>query len=90
MNKCDLVRLSGLSEELQNTLKGFEDIPIMEMSTITEEGVSEVKTEVCEKLLVYRIDSKVKAKKTESILNRLRVAVPTQRDEKERPPTIPG
>jgi len=40
--------------------------------------------------LAYRIENKIQAKKVDSILNRLHVALPKIRDEKERPPNIPG
>ncbi|MBO8666543.1 NOGCT domain-containing protein, partial [Staphylococcus aureus] len=39
--------------------------------------------------LAYRIENKIQAKKVDSILNRLHVAMPKTRDEKERPACIP-
>lgn len=44
----------------------------------------------CDTLLQYRIENKILAKKVDTMLNRLHVAVPQQRDDKERPPYIPG
>ena len=46
--------------------------------------------QACERLLAYRVEMKVKTKKVDGILNRLHVAMPAPRDEKARPPCIPG
>lgn len=47
-NKCDVKRVSELSEESQALFKEFEEegIPLVETSTVTEEGVMKLKTEV--------------------------------------------
>lgn len=66
MNKVDIVRLEELSPEKRNVLKPLEndkDVPVLEMSTVTDFGVMEVKTEACERLLAYRVDQKIKTKK---------------------------
>merc|ERR1719500_2225047 len=62
---------------------------ILEMSTITEEGVMEVKTAACDFLLQHRVEMKFKSKKVESVLNRLHVAEPVARDSKARPAFVP-
>ena len=59
------------------------------MSTVNEEGVMTVKTEACDQLLAQRVEVKMKSKKAKDVMNRLHVAMPTQRDQKERPPCIP-
>ncbi|CAD0251386.1 unnamed protein product [Spodoptera exigua] len=64
-------------------------VPVMRMSTITEEGVQEVKIEACERLLGHRVTEKMRTKKVDGILNRLHVAVPAPRDNKARPAVIP-
>ncbi|XP_032663676.1 nucleolar GTP-binding protein 1 [Odontomachus brunneus] len=92
MNKMDIIRLEELSPEKRNVLKPLENdknVPVLEMSTITDFGVMEVKTEACERLLAYRVDQKIKTKKVEGLLNRLHVAQPTKRDNKVRAPCIP-
>merc|ERR1719187_107838 len=61
----------------------------MEMSTVTEEGVMEVKTQACDILLQHRVEMKYKNKKVEGVLNRLHVAEPVARDNKNRPAFIP-
>jgi len=84
--------LNELSADRRKTIAHLEedkDITLMEMSTLTEVGVSEVKTEACERLLSYRVDQKMRTKKVDGILNRLHVATPKPRDDVERPACIP-
>ena len=90
MNKTDIVKFSDLPQEKQDLLKAIGDIPILEMSTMTDEGVMEVKMEACERLLQSRVEAKLKSRKSDNILEKLRVANPAPRDHKERPPCIPG
>nr|CAG4643795.1 EOG090X02QX [Lepidurus arcticus] len=90
-NKIDVVRLEELSADKQELLKAFENdnVPTVQMSTITEEGVVEVKTEACERLLAHRVEVKMRSKKVEGVLNRLHVAEPRRRDNFVRPVCIP-
>ncbi|XP_048866112.1 nucleolar GTP-binding protein 1 [Brienomyrus brachyistius] len=90
-NKCDVKKIDELSEENRKIFSDLvaEGIPVIETSTLTEEGVMQVKTEACDKLLAHRVDTKMKGKKVHDVLNRLHLAVPTKRDQKERPPFIP-
>ncbi|KAL1501515.1 hypothetical protein ABEB36_006822 [Hypothenemus hampei] len=91
-NKVDIVKLDELTVERRALLKEIEDdsqLNVMEMSTVTGDGVMEVKIEACEKLLSFRVDQKMRTKKVDGIFNRLHVAVPKPRDNKERPPCIP-
>lgn len=39
------------------------EVPILQMSTISDEGVQEVKIEACERLLSFRVDIKMRTKK---------------------------
>uniref|UniRef100_A0A2M3ZZ51 Nucleolar GTP-binding protein 1 n=1 Tax=Anopheles triannulatus TaxID=58253 RepID=A0A2M3ZZ51_9DIPT len=93
LNKTDILKLSELSPEKQKIIEDLSEdrelIPILEMSTATEDGVMQVKMEACERLLGYRVDQKLKTKKLEGVLNRLHVAMPEKRDEKARPACIP-
>ncbi|XP_069504107.1 GTP-binding protein 4 [Ambystoma mexicanum] len=91
VNKCDVKRVSELPEEQQNIFKELEaeGFPVLETSTLTEEGVIKVKTEACDRLLAHRVDTKMKGNKVNDILNRLHLAMPSKRDDKERPPFIP-
>uniref|UniRef100_A0A3Q2QMX4 Nucleolar GTP-binding protein 1 n=1 Tax=Fundulus heteroclitus TaxID=8078 RepID=A0A3Q2QMX4_FUNHE len=60
-NKCDVKKISELSEENQ----------------------------ACDQLLAHRVSTKIKGKKVHDVLNRLHLAMPAKRDEKDRPPFIP-
>lgn len=61
-----------------------EGVPVVPMSTVTEEGVMKVKTEACDRLLTSRVETKSRGRKVNDVLNRLHVAVPAQRDSKVR------
>lgn len=92
LNKVDVVELSELTPERRSAIARLENdanIPLLQMSTLSEMGVMEVKTEACERLLSYRVDQKMRTKKVEGILNRLHVAVPQERDNIKRPVSIP-
>ncbi|KAJ1527199.1 hypothetical protein ONE63_008730 [Megalurothrips usitatus] len=91
LSKSDVAKLSDLPPDRREAFKPFEQegVPLLEMSSLTGEGVMEVKTEACETLLAFRVDQKLKTKKVEGVLNRLHVAMPAQRDGKARPPCIP-
>uniref|UniRef100_A0A3B5ANK1 GTP binding protein 4 n=1 Tax=Stegastes partitus TaxID=144197 RepID=A0A3B5ANK1_9TELE len=90
-NKCDVKKLSELPEENQKIFADLcaEGVQVIETSTLTEEGVMQVKTEACDQLLAHRVNTKMKGKKVHDVLNRLHLAMPAKRDEKERPPFIP-
>lgn len=62
---------------------------MLKMSNVSEEGVSQVKNEACEKLLAARVDSRVSGNKIESVMNRLQVVYPTARDGVTREAFIP-
>nr|XP_033334180.1 nucleolar GTP-binding protein 1 [Megalopta genalis] len=91
LNKVDVLRLEELPEEKQTLLKSLEDkeVPVLEMSTITDFGVMDLKIQACERLLTYRVDQKIRTKKVDGLLNRLHVAQPVPRDDKVRAPCIP-
>lgn len=66
LNKVDVLRLEELSTEKQVILKSLyedKDVPLLEMSTITDFGVMDVKIQACERLLAYRVDQKIRTKK---------------------------
>jgi len=91
-NKCDIISRSDLAEDQEQIFKEIETElgrDIMEMSTVTETGIMEVKSTACDLLLQHRVEAKFRSKKVDSILNRLHVTDPAARDEKERPAFIP-
>uniref|UniRef100_A0A8C0XQ24 Nucleolar GTP-binding protein 1 n=1 Tax=Castor canadensis TaxID=51338 RepID=A0A8C0XQ24_CASCN len=76
-NKCDVKRIAELSEEDQKIFIDLqaEGFPVIETSTLTEEGVIQVKTEACDRLLAHRVETKMKGNKVNEVLNRLHLAV---------------
>lgn len=91
LNKVDIIRPEDLPDEKKELLKAFDQdgVTVLSMSAVSEEGVMAVKTEACDQLLAHRVEVKMKGKKAKDVMNRLHVAMPTQRDQKERPPCIP-
>lgn len=91
VNKIDIIRMDEVSSEKKVLFDelGKDNIPIICMSTVTEEGIMTVKEEACERLLAHRVEAKMKSKKVNDILNRIHVALPVPRDNKDRPPFIP-
>jgi len=73
-------------ELLDAIAKGTE---LVAMSTLSEEGVQNVKQIACDKLLEHRAEDKLRTKKSTDVMNRLHVAVPAPRDQKVRAPIIP-
>uniref|UniRef100_A0A9L0SGX7 Nucleolar GTP-binding protein 1 n=1 Tax=Equus caballus TaxID=9796 RepID=A0A9L0SGX7_HORSE len=90
-NKCDVKRIAELPEDDQKIFIDLqaEGFPVVETSTLTEEGVIKVKTEACDRLLAHRVETKMKGNKVNEVLNKLHLAIPNKRDDKERPPFIP-
>lgn len=90
-NKNDIVKLVELPEEKKQIIGSLsgEGYPILEMSTLTGDGVIELRNEACDRLLAHRVEIKLKGKKATGILNRLQVANPKPRDNKVRLPFIP-
>lgn len=101
-NKCDVIRLSDLSYESKTLLASISNQQVspsnidsvlqetfLETSTLAEQGVMQVRNIACEKLLSLRVEQKLKSSKMTDILNRIHVAIPKARDQKERPPFIP-
>lgn len=93
-NKVDVTTLEELEQnfpEKRALVAQLErdGVPVMQMSTLTQQGVMEIKKEACDRLLAMRVDAKMRTKKADSILNRVHVAMPAPRDQKERTPFIP-
>uniref|UniRef100_A0A0N4ZT74 Nucleolar GTP-binding protein 1 n=1 Tax=Parastrongyloides trichosuri TaxID=131310 RepID=A0A0N4ZT74_PARTI len=93
LNKIDIVRRNDLPLEKQKLLEQVESsgIPILPLSTISEEGVSELRNNACESLLSQRVEEKLHNKKINDsgVLSRVFVAYPESRDEKVRLPFVP-
>ncbi|XP_041459037.1 nucleolar GTP-binding protein 1-like [Lytechinus variegatus] len=91
-NKTDIIQIKDLRDDQKEFFKKVESdgVNVIETSTVTEDGIMQVKTEACDRLLLQRVDMKMKGRKVNDVLNRLHIAMPTPRDEKARPPCIPA
>lgn len=96
-NKIDVVRPEQLRPEAWQLIQdlanpeagGNANTRIIQMSTLTDEGVEKVKEIACDILLEDRVEKKLKSRIGAGTVGRIHVAMPVARDEKERPPTIP-
>lgn len=91
LNKIDIVRPEELDQSIKDELTQLETkgTTVLSMSTVTEEGVSAVKTATCDALLAQRVEAKLKGKNATDLISRIHVAVPSEMDETKRPPHIP-
>jgi len=93
LSKIDIQSYAELKSEEK---KMIEDLAkeanayLIKMSNITGDGVQDVKEKACDVLLDYRLAHKSKDPKKEAgIANRLHIAQPKKRDNKDRPSFIP-
>jgi len=97
VNKIDVVRPDQLDPEDWALIQALADpskggvggTQIVPMSTLTEEGVTEVKQRACDALLEARVEKKLMANRMTSTINRIHVAMPLPRDEIDRAPVLP-
>ncbi|KAI6175398.1 Nucleolar GTP-binding protein 1 [Aphelenchoides bicaudatus] len=93
LNKIDLVRRDQLSPENEAMLAKLEDdgITLHQMSTISTEGIMDLRSKACDALMAHRVEQKLQSKTTTATgpLSRLFVAYPEPRDDKVRAPFIP-
>ncbi len=92
-NKSDIMPLSEAPEEdraaIEGLTKSFNNVELMHMSNVNQQGVTEVKSKACDKLLTSRVSARISGGKVDSVLNRLAVAQPAKRDNIERGTSIP-
>uniref|UniRef100_A0A915DUF4 Nucleolar GTP-binding protein 1 n=1 Tax=Ditylenchus dipsaci TaxID=166011 RepID=A0A915DUF4_9BILA len=89
LNKIDILRRADLPPDQEALLSKLE-VPIVEISTFTEEGIVNFRNKACDTLLAQRVERKLHVKGTgDGVLNRLFVAYPTPRDDLVRAPFIP-
>lgn len=89
-NKADLLRpeqISGEDAQLMASLAACAEI--VASSSVTEEGVMDVRTKACEKLLAQRVEAKIRTGRANDIVSRLNLALPAPRDQNTRPAFIP-
>jgi len=101
LNKTDILKPEDLSEDQRQIIKDLCDpqdfnekkIPIHETSTVTEDGLIDLRNSICDDLLAKRATSKLKNTKGDAkvdMMDRLRVAKPTPRDEVVREYYVPN
>jgi nucleolar GTP-binding protein len=81
--------LEKVKKDMVEELVKDANCSLMTMSNMSEEGVSEVKSTACDKLLAARVHSRVSGKKIEGVMNRLQVFHPVPRDNVTRDVCIP-
>jgi nucleolar GTP-binding protein len=92
INKIDITRLEDLNSEnraLVQEIIDKDDVICVQVSCYSEEGVMELKNKACDTLLAHRVENKLKGSKINSVINRIHVAQPRQRDDVVREPFIP-
>jgi len=91
INKIDVMRPEDLNPEDRALIEDIEKsgATVVLSSCYTDEGVMDVKSTACEKLLASRVEVKMKSTRVNDVLNKLHLAVPVKRDNKERKPFIP-
>lgn len=91
-NKTDLRTLESLEAEdraLIDAIAADRNTQIIPMSNATEDGVSKVKATACDMLLRFRCERSLQSAKMKHIANRINIATPTPRDDKQRGVSIP-
>ena len=93
-NKTDLRKLEQLQPDekalVDSMLANRPDSKILQMSNMTEQGITQVLHQACDMLLAHRIEKKLASTtKMAELSNRLMITTPTPRDNKERPVSIP-
>ena len=86
------MRLEDITSEnraLIDEIISSEGVTMVQVSCYTDEGVNDVKTAACDKLLAHRVETKLKGTKINSVINRIHVAQPKARDDVVREPFIP-
>lgn len=92
VNKVDIKKVDDLDPEqraLIDEILADPDVTMAQISCYTEEGVMELRNLACDRLLAARVEMKLKGSKVSNVLNKLHLAQPVPRDDRERPPFIP-
>ncbi|KAK4703964.1 nucleolar GTP-binding protein, partial [Phenoliferia sp. Uapishka_3] len=93
INKIDIMRPADLDPARKAMLDAIlveDNVTLLELSCVSEEGVMDVRNACCDALLAHRVESKEKTKRVENVANRVRVSVPVARDGVKREPFIPA
>jgi len=91
-NKTDVTKLDDLEASERKTVDDLVEssgAQLLQMSALTEDGVTAVKTAACDMLLKQRVKAKVATRKIAGIKHRIHVAMPKPRSGRRRASTIP-
>lgn len=75
---------------LNQIFKDFPQIRHIELSTLTQYNIGELKKIACELFTEYKLKQDNNEEKTNKILSRMHIATPKKRDDIERKPFIPA
>jgi nucleolar GTP-binding protein len=92
INKIDRTRPEDLDAESQAFLQSiFADgtVEKLELSCATEIGVMEARNRACDRLLVSRVEQKLKSTRINDVLNKIHLTQPKPRADVPRLPFIP-
>ncbi|CAD5220012.1 unnamed protein product [Bursaphelenchus okinawaensis] len=92
LNKIDILKSEDLPADKQEMLKKLEadNYPVVPLSTVSEDGVMQLRDKACDTLMAHRVERKLQTKTVNSgPISRLFVAYPEPRDDKVRAPFIP-
>lgn len=92
INKIDVLRLDELPAEtrvLVDEIINLPEVTCVQTSAYTEEGVVNVRDKACDALLAHRVEQKLRGNRLEAVANKIHVAMPSKRDDVERPAFIP-
>ncbi|KAJ2823588.1 Nucleolar GTP-binding protein 1, partial [Coemansia sp. 'formosensis'] len=91
VSKTDVCTLDQVRPEERQLVESACDnnVEMSQLSSYLDTGVIETRNLACDKLLLQRVEMKLKGNKVNSVLNKLNVAQPGRRDTVERPACIP-
>ena len=92
-NKTDVVAYNDLPAATRAKIEAVAETAgaeLVPMSNVSEDNVSKLKTQACDKLLEARVDAKLSAGRVkDNVLSRITVAMPKPRDSVKREAFIP-
>lgn len=89
--KTDVIKPEDLPAETRAMFDELraKGVAVGQMSTLQEIGVMDVRNAVCDMLLAQRNDKTMRSAHFRTVLNRLHVATPQARDQRDRPAVVP-
>ncbi|KAJ2743234.1 Nucleolar GTP-binding protein 1 [Coemansia sp. BCRC 34301] len=92
VSKTDVCTLDDVRPEERRLVEAACDkgVEMAQLSSYLDTGVIETRNLACDKLLLQRVEMKLKTNKVTNVLNKLNVAQPGRRDTVDRPACIPA